>query len=252
MAIPSKRPRPPSPSPHDASAAPSTPSRGAPPPNALCCPITGEVMADPVVTACGITYDRAAISRWLARHDTDPVTRIVLKEKTLHANLLAKSLVREYVAEHGVPAAWLDTLALAVERMEKGDDAEESGEVVAAMVSAGLPADTQAHVHGYTATVAHWGVRLRNRHIVRAVTTAAGVDGTREDSDGVALLEHLSRARASYDSAMEPFQREVLRARQEWLIAVTRLSNEAAKRKEWLAALEGLQTHLTSRVRCNV
>lgn len=228
---------------------PPTPPKAGQPPHALCCPITGDLMADPVVTACGITYDRAAIAQWLSRHNTDPVTRAVLKEKALHANILAKTLVREHVAEHGVPSAWLDMLALAVERIASGVEAE--GHVVAAMISAGLPGDTQVTVNDYTATVAHWGVRLRNRHIVRAVATATGVDGLHEDSSGVALLDELARARADYDAAMAPLQCDVLRARKEWIAAATRLADESARLKEWVEAFEGLRTHLVSRAACN-
>lgn len=41
-------------------------------------PISQELMSDPVITADGHTYERAGIERWLAEHDTSPLTNIVL------------------------------------------------------------------------------------------------------------------------------------------------------------------------------
>jgi len=40
----------------------------------LLCPITAELMLDPVFTADGQTYERGAIERWLEEHDTSPLT----------------------------------------------------------------------------------------------------------------------------------------------------------------------------------
>ena len=50
------------------------------------CPITQMPMEDPVVTADGHTYDRAAIERWLQTHDTSPLTNEVLSTKRLSAD----------------------------------------------------------------------------------------------------------------------------------------------------------------------
>ena len=38
------------------------------------CPITAEIMEDPVVIADGKTYERAAIEQWLARSNLSPMT----------------------------------------------------------------------------------------------------------------------------------------------------------------------------------
>ena len=40
------------------------------------CPITYELIHDPVIAADGHTYDRSAIQRWLAKHDTAPKVRV--------------------------------------------------------------------------------------------------------------------------------------------------------------------------------
>jgi len=39
------------------------------------CPITGDVMIDPVIDRDGITYERAAIEEWIHRRATSPTTR---------------------------------------------------------------------------------------------------------------------------------------------------------------------------------
>ncbi len=44
------------------------------PSNAMICPITMDVMEDPVLTPDGRCYERAAIVAWLAEHPTSPYT----------------------------------------------------------------------------------------------------------------------------------------------------------------------------------
>ena len=57
------------------------------------CPITHEIMKDPVILIeTGISYDRKAIEAWLEKHDTDPITRKQLNDKTLVTNYALKSL----------------------------------------------------------------------------------------------------------------------------------------------------------------
>ena len=43
-------------------------------PDLVLCPISQEVMEDPVCTADGHTYERREIFRWLCKHDTSPLT----------------------------------------------------------------------------------------------------------------------------------------------------------------------------------
>ena len=43
-------------------------------PEAFMCPITSELMADPVSTADGFSYEREAITTWLEEHSTSPLT----------------------------------------------------------------------------------------------------------------------------------------------------------------------------------
>ena len=50
------------------------------------CPITQAVMEDPVMTADGHTYERAAIEQWLASHNTSPLTGLPLSTHELVPN----------------------------------------------------------------------------------------------------------------------------------------------------------------------
>jgi len=47
-------------------------------PDEFKCPITHEVMGDPVTIADGRTYERSAIEQWLARSNTSPMTGAIL------------------------------------------------------------------------------------------------------------------------------------------------------------------------------
>lgn len=50
------------------------------------CPIFMNVMADPVMTVDGYTYERAAIEEWLATHNTSPLTGLPLMTHELVPN----------------------------------------------------------------------------------------------------------------------------------------------------------------------
>ena len=61
----------------------------------LCCPLTKDLMSDPVVLISdGYTYERAAITRWLERNDTSPITKAVLQNKDMVPNLTMRSAIQ--------------------------------------------------------------------------------------------------------------------------------------------------------------
>ena len=66
-------------------------------PENLSCPISMELMREPVLAADGFTYDRHAISAWLARgKTTSPTTGAPLAHTHLTPNHLVKSMIAEY------------------------------------------------------------------------------------------------------------------------------------------------------------
>jgi len=59
------------------------------------CPITGEIMRDPVITTGGHSYERAAIEEWFAMHRSDPKTNMVLESRALMPNHTLRSAIEE-------------------------------------------------------------------------------------------------------------------------------------------------------------
>jgi len=79
---------------------------------AAICPITQEIMEDPVVCADGHSYERQAITQWLLSRDTSPATNTAL----LHRNVVPNYALRNLIAEiRGVrrPVTYEDHVAVA-------------------------------------------------------------------------------------------------------------------------------------------
>jgi len=100
----------------------ATAPRRIPVPESFKCPISGEVMVDPVVDPEGNTFDREGIERWLARNPTSPITRNRLTADMLQPNrALADSIaeirpmletVEEAVPNPAVTKAMEEEIAL--------------------------------------------------------------------------------------------------------------------------------------------
>ena len=65
------------------------------------CPITQEIMVDPVVGIDGHTYERAAIVKWLALHATSPQTRQPMTASCLAPNWALKHMIADYMKAVG-------------------------------------------------------------------------------------------------------------------------------------------------------
>eukprot|EP00163_Fabomonas_tropica_P014785 TRINITY_DN2687_c0_g1_i2.p1 TRINITY_DN2687_c0_g1~~TRINITY_DN2687_c0_g1_i2.p1 ORF type:complete len:554 (-),score=142.49 TRINITY_DN2687_c0_g1_i2:25-1686(-) len=66
-----------------------------------CCPITMDLMDDPVLFADGHTYQRDAIVQWLCEHDTSPMTGVTMQgNKTLTPNIALRKVIEEWSAKH--------------------------------------------------------------------------------------------------------------------------------------------------------
>lgn len=92
------------------------------------CPLTHEVMTDPVVDPEGNSYERAAITAWLAQHDTSPITRAPLALADLAPNRALRNAIDERRGELGMPP--LDDVAAVKKDGEKKKMAADEGEVV--------------------------------------------------------------------------------------------------------------------------
>ena len=62
------------------------------------CPISLEIMSDPVILSSGHTFDRASIQRWLdAGHRTCPITKLPLPE---HPSLIPNHALRSLISNY--------------------------------------------------------------------------------------------------------------------------------------------------------
>ncbi|KAL9344624.1 hypothetical protein Peur_062299 [Populus x canadensis] len=67
------------------------------------CPISREIMGDPVVLATGQTYDLPFIQRWLNEgHRTCPQTQQVLSHTILTPNHLVREMISQWCKERGI------------------------------------------------------------------------------------------------------------------------------------------------------
>ncbi|OEL16155.1 U-box domain-containing protein 9 [Dichanthelium oligosanthes] len=72
-------------------------------PEQFLCPISSEIMRDPVVLASGQTYDRRFIQEWLtAGNRTCPQTQQVLSNTILIPNHLVRSMISQWYTDNGI------------------------------------------------------------------------------------------------------------------------------------------------------
>ncbi|MBA0706355.1 hypothetical protein Golax_018469 [Gossypium laxum] len=74
------------------------------PPEELRCPISLQLMYEPVVIASGQTYERICIEKWFSDgHDTCPKTQQKLPHLSLTPNYCVKGLIASWCEQNGVP-----------------------------------------------------------------------------------------------------------------------------------------------------
>ena len=84
------------------------------------CPITKEVMWDPVQIASGQTYERSAIEKWFLQHTTCPTMGVELKDLNVHPNIALRQSIAEWREKH-----WASRLDLAERVLVKDDSMME-------------------------------------------------------------------------------------------------------------------------------
>ncbi|CAI5491398.1 unnamed protein product [Closterium sp. Naga37s-1] len=82
-----------------------------PPPEFLC-PITCELMADPVMVVTGQTYERSSIRQWISEgHRTCPITRMPLGNIELVPNYALRNAIRAWAQKRGIEKRQQDASA---------------------------------------------------------------------------------------------------------------------------------------------
>ncbi|CAN8257483.1 unnamed protein product [Cochlearia groenlandica] len=107
------------------------------------CPITLELMRNPVVVATGQTYDRDSIQLWIqSGHNTCPKTGQVLKHTNLITNCALKNLIVMWCRDHKIP------FKLYGDEADKGAPCKEAMEFTRMMVLFLIDKLTQADPKG--------------------------------------------------------------------------------------------------------
>jgi len=70
------------------------------PPKQFLCPITQDLMKDPVKCSDGNSYEREAIEFWLSAHNESPVTGLAFPSKNLEQNTALKQAIETWKAKH--------------------------------------------------------------------------------------------------------------------------------------------------------
>lgn len=71
-------------------------------PSEFLCPISYDIMEEPVMTADGHSYDRKAIERWLQSNNTSPITNEQLTHKKLVTNWGLKKTIESFITEENI------------------------------------------------------------------------------------------------------------------------------------------------------
>lgn len=66
-------------------------------PRQFLCPLTNQIMADPVMTVDGLSFERKAIEMWLSKNEVSPITGETLESKATLANIALKRMIEEFV-----------------------------------------------------------------------------------------------------------------------------------------------------------
>ncbi|XP_059179125.1 WD repeat, SAM and U-box domain-containing protein 1-like [Physella acuta] len=66
-------------------------------PDEFLCPITHEIMTDPVIAADGYTYNRPAIVSWMAKELRSPMTNMLLESSDLVPNRTLKMMIQKFL-----------------------------------------------------------------------------------------------------------------------------------------------------------
>ncbi|KAJ9135800.1 hypothetical protein P3X46_032936 [Hevea brasiliensis] len=99
-------------------------------PDDFLCPISLELMRDPVIVATGQTYERSYIQRWIdTGNATCPKTQQNLEHLTLTPNYVLRSLITQWCAEHNIE----QPTGVANGRIKKSDGSfrDVSGDIAA-------------------------------------------------------------------------------------------------------------------------
>ncbi|CAM4381110.1 MAG: hypothetical protein LEGION0398_MBIBDBAK_01083 [Legionellaceae bacterium] len=83
------------------------------------CPITHEIMENPVATEDGLIYERKAIELWLSKHNTSPLTGLALNSKQLLVIPFVKNQINRFLQENKICSSDEFLLSVIIGNKEK-------------------------------------------------------------------------------------------------------------------------------------
>lgn len=69
-------------------------------PNEFLCPITTEVMRNPVMLTDGHVYEKEAIEKWLTNHNTSPLTKAVVSKDYIVPCYVLRKMIEKFFEEN--------------------------------------------------------------------------------------------------------------------------------------------------------
>jgi len=70
-------------------------------PKEFICPITTDIMSDPVILTDGQVYDRKAIEKWLERSNKSPMTNAIIDKHTIIPCFVLRTLIEQFLENSG-------------------------------------------------------------------------------------------------------------------------------------------------------
>ncbi|KAK8512756.1 hypothetical protein V6N13_090493 [Hibiscus sabdariffa] len=154
------------------------------------CPISLELMRDPVIVATGQTYERSYIQRWIdCGNATCPKTQQKLENLTLTPNYVLRSLINQWCAKHNIE----QPIVLANSRLKKGDGSfrDVSGDMAAIQaLVANLSSRCLEERRAAVAEIRSLSKRSTDNRILIADAGAIPVLVNLLTADDVSLQEH--------------------------------------------------------------
>jgi hypothetical protein len=72
------------------------------PPKSFLCPLTMDIMFDPVLDSDGNTYERLALMEWLKENRTSPISRQPLSDRMVIPNIALREAIHEFMGSEWV------------------------------------------------------------------------------------------------------------------------------------------------------
>jgi len=91
-------------------------------PSEYICPITQEIMVDPVTDNEGISYEKESIKEWLSRKRTSPISRQPLNIGDLRPNIALKNLISNFNEKN---KGSIETLTMREARLKRFDNSSQ-------------------------------------------------------------------------------------------------------------------------------